>query len=129
MKKTFFETFIENQNKFTTTLKKSSNKIKFKKCSRKCQRVLQRKTFKIKPQDIKQVLYNTCVKNYCNPKCKGFYAFKINAKSAIFIKIFIVGSQRIFQKNREQLLLKRGHYQIVSVIILYNTHVFSCFIG
>jgi hypothetical protein len=108
MKKTFFETFIENQNKFTRSLKKTYNKNKFKKCSRKCNRVLQRKTFKSKPQDIKQVLYNTCVKNYCNPKCKGFYAFQNKCEKRDFYKNIHNGFSKNVSKKRRTSLIKKG---------------------
>ena len=108
MKKTFFEAFIENQNKFTKTLKKASNKNKFKKCSRKCKRVLQRKTFKTKPQDIKQVLYNTCVKNYCNPKCKGFYAFQNKCEKRDFYKNIRHGFSKNISKKERTSFMERG---------------------
>ena len=108
MKKTFFETFIENQNKFTRSLKKINNKNKFKKCSQKCNRVLQRKTFKSKPQDIKQVLYNTCVKNYCNPKCKGFYAFQNKCEKRDFYKNIHRGFSKNISKKQRTSLVKKG---------------------
>lgn len=96
---TTFENYIKFENKIIKNIK--SKKKKFKKCENKCLRTLKNKKHK---KDIKHVMKNTCIKNYCNPKCMGFYAFKNICEKKDFYKTIKNGfSKNISKKERERL--------------------------
>ena len=99
--KTFFEKFIENQQKFTRRLQKS---IKIKQCSRRCKNKIK---FKTNPKDVNEILYHTCVKNFCNPSCKGFYYNNICEKR-VFYKSIKNGFNKTISKKQKENYKKKG---------------------
>ena len=96
---TIFEDFIKYENKIIKKI--NSKKKKFKKCKQNCVRTFKNKEY---PIDIKHIMKNTCIKNYCNPKCRGFYAFKNKCEKKMFYRTIKNGfSKNISKKNKLRL--------------------------
>ena len=82
----FLEDFLKNQRKFNKTVKNT--------CKRFCKpRSLKKyKQFSKKHKSYsnisKEIIYNSCLKSHCNPKCKGYKELRktINGFSKEFSK-------------------------------------------